>query len=86
MCMNYEAKEGFAGPDAAEHKYKTLKMAIGSLAPFDRQVLQLRWADDLSRHETAAVLHREASSVLAAENRLRSWMRQQIQVAELTLV
>jgi DNA-directed RNA polymerase specialized sigma24 family protein len=84
--MNFEAKEGFAGPNTAEHHYKTLKMAIGSLAPFDRQVLQLRWADDLSRHETAAVLHRDAASVLAAENRLRSWMRQQIQVAELALV
>ncbi len=84
--MNYEAKEGFAGTDAAEHKYKTLKMAISSLAPFDRQVLQLRWADDLSRHETAAVLHREPASVLAAENRLRSWMRQQIRSAQLTLV
>ncbi|MCX6534943.1 MAG: hypothetical protein NT119_00050 [Actinobacteria bacterium] len=84
--MNFEAKEGFAGPDAAEQKYKTLKMAIGFLAPFDRQVLQLRWADDLSRQETATVLQREPASVLAAENRLRSWMRQQIESAELTLV
>ena len=54
--MNFEAKEGFAGTDAAEQKYTTLKMAIGFLAPFDRQVLQLRWADDLTRHETATVL------------------------------
>ena len=84
--MNFEAKEGFAGPDAAEQKYKTLKMAIGFLAPFDRQVLQLRWADDLSRQETATVLQREPASVLAAENRLRAWMLQQIQKAELALV
>ena len=84
--MNFEAKEGFAGPDAAEHKYKTLKMAIGSLAPFDRQVLQLRWADDLSRHETASVLNRVPASVLAAAKRLRAWMREQIEVAEVTLV
>jgi len=84
--MNFEAKEGFAGSDAAEHSYTTLKMAIGSLATFDRQVLQLRWADDLSRHETAAVLHREPASVLAAENRLRAWMLQQIKKAELALV
>ena len=65
--MNFEAKEGFAGTDAAEQKYQTLKMAIGSLAPFDRHVLQLRWADDLTRHETATVLQREPASVLAAE-------------------
>ncbi|MSR34882.1 MAG: sigma-70 family RNA polymerase sigma factor [Phycisphaerales bacterium] len=84
--MNFEAKEGFAGLDAAEQKYKTLKMAIGFLPPFDRQVLQLRWADDLSREETATILHRAPASVLAAEHRLRSWMRQQIECAELTLV
>ncbi len=84
--MNFEAKEGFAGTDAAEHKYKTLKMAIGSLATFDRHVLQLRWADDLSRHETAFVLDRDPASVLAAENRLRAWMREQIEVAEVALI
>ena len=84
--MNFEAKEGFAGTDAAEQKYKTLKMAIVSLTPFDRSVLQLRWADNLSRHETASVLSREPASVLAAENRLRSWMRERIKVAELALV
>ncbi|MCE9619362.1 MAG: hypothetical protein K8R92_05595 [Planctomycetes bacterium] len=61
-------------------------MAVGSLTKFDRRVLLLRWGDELTRHETAAVLSREPASVLAAENRLRDWMREQIDLAQHTLV
>lgn len=44
-----------------------------ALPRFDRLVLQLRWADGLTRGETALVLDVEAASVLAAEMRLRRW-------------
>lgn len=44
------------------------------LPAFDRLVMQLRWADDLTRAETAHVLDVEAASVLAAEMRLRAWI------------
>jgi hypothetical protein len=44
------------------------------LPRFDRLVLQLRWAEGLTRGETALVLDAEPASVLAAEMRLRSWI------------
>ena len=44
-----------------------------ALPRFDRLVLQLRWAEGLTRSETALVLDAEPASVLAAEMRLRSW-------------
>jgi hypothetical protein len=37
-------------------------------------VLQLRWAEGLTRAETALVLDAEPASVLAAEMRLRAWV------------
>jgi len=49
--------------------------AAERLPRFDRLVLQLRWADDLTRSEAAAVLACHAAQVLAAELRLRAWLR-----------
>jgi len=45
-----------------------------ALPRFDRLVLQLRWAEGLTRSETALVLDAEPASVLAAEMRLRAWI------------
>lgn len=44
------------------------------LPAFDRLVMQLRWADDLTRAETAQVLDADPARVLAAEMRLRAWL------------
>ena len=44
------------------------------LSTFDRLVMQLRWADELTRAETAQVLDAEPASVLAAEMRVRAWL------------
>lgn len=41
---------------------------------FDRLVMQLRFADGLSRAETSQVLDVEPASVLAAEMRVRAWV------------
>jgi DNA-directed RNA polymerase specialized sigma subunit len=49
--------------------------AARCLPHFDRMVLQLRWADGLTRPETAAVLACHAAQVLAAELRLMAWLR-----------
>ena len=49
--------------------------AAWRLPRFDRLVLQLRWADELTRLETAAVLACDTARVLAAELRLQAWMR-----------
>ncbi|MBM4006888.1 MAG: hypothetical protein FJ292_04905 [Planctomycetes bacterium] len=50
-----------------------LERVACALPHLDRLVLQLRWADGLTRGETALVLDVEAASVLAAEMRLRRW-------------
>lgn len=52
----------------------TLERDALALPRFDRLVLQLRWAEGLTRSEAALVLDAEPASVLAAEMRLRSWI------------
>ena len=51
-----------------------LELDAHGLPAFDRLVMQLRWADDLTRAETAQVLDVEPARVLAAEMRLRAWI------------
>ena len=57
--------------------FATLKgiTAVVRVATVDRLVLQLRWAEGLSRHETALSLDVQPASVLAAEMRLRAWVQ-----------
>lgn len=58
-----------------------LEREARALPRFDRLVLQLRWAEGLTRGETALALHAEAASVLAAEMRLRAWLTAAISVS-----
>ncbi|MFZ4722754.1 MAG: hypothetical protein ACOYMI_06350 [Phycisphaerales bacterium] len=58
------------GPD----QLANLERDARALPRFDRLVLQLRWAEGLTRAETALVLDAEPASVLAAEMRLRAWV------------
>lgn len=51
-----------------------LEQEARRLPAFDRLVMQLRWADDLTRAETAQVLDADPARVLAAEMRLRAWL------------
>ena len=50
-----------------------LATLAAALPRFDRLVLQLRWAEGLTRPETAMALQVEPARVLAAEMRLRDW-------------
>jgi hypothetical protein len=52
----------------------SLERDARELPRFDRLVLQLRWAEGLSRGETALVLDVAPDRVLAAEMRLRRWL------------
>jgi DNA-directed RNA polymerase specialized sigma subunit len=52
----------------------SLQREAARLNAFDRLVLQLRWAEELTRAETALVLEADPASVLAAEMRLRAWL------------
>jgi DNA-directed RNA polymerase specialized sigma subunit len=52
----------------------TLKRQAESLPAFDRLVMMLRWAEGLSRQETALTLEADPASVLASEMRLRAWI------------
>ena len=52
----------------------SLPREAARLNTFDRLVLQLRWAEELTRAETALVLEADPASVLAAEMRLRAWL------------
>jgi DNA-directed RNA polymerase specialized sigma24 family protein len=58
-----------------QEKVSRLAAIAASLPRFDRLVLQLRWAEGLSRHETALSLDVQPASVLAAEMRLRAWVQ-----------
>jgi hypothetical protein len=55
--------------------------AAQRLPRLDRLVLQLRWADDLTRPETAAVLACDTARVLAAELRLQAWLRKTARIS-----
>jgi DNA-directed RNA polymerase specialized sigma24 family protein len=80
--MHHEAMEGFTDTGSSERRCRILRAALGDLDAFDVQVLLLRWGDSLTRMEAARVLGREASAILAAEYRIRAWMRQRIEAAE----